>query len=278
MLIEIAAKLAAESGTLILGSRHIPDKSLEEYWISSRCRLQRWQIELKAVEVDLRNHPKQSDRIWLRAESTMSEVLQAEVLTRVWSAILNGIEQMCPVKDCDPIGRSTLIGHLEARNRVLRLLMSGKTLGIAAANCVNEMRLQTERWTDLLLAMVAEHVDVVNFGFNQQRVRDLAADRIGHAMHDRQTFDALSIASLKDYYSRNGCRYSANAQWNKSLASAVLSSIDGNLFRSTGNLMPLWQTRMLLTTSETYGALEELLDMEREPDNPSVDHLVNRRF
>ncbi len=276
-LIKIAAELAAESGTLIHGSRRIPEKSLEQYWIASRCRLQRWQFDLKACELDLRNHPEGAERIWAKAEPLMHEVLQAEVLTRVWSAILNGIEQMCPVRDCDPIGRSTLIGHLEARNRVLRLVISGEVTGLREVDRLNEMRRQTERWTDLLLSRVTEHADVATFGFDQDRVREFLLDR-NQCRTQGQTFDAVSRASLSDFYQRHGSKYDSNSHLNQSLANSVLAAIDGNLFRDSGTLMPLWQTRMLLTTNETYGALEDLLQHELENTDDSSSNELSPRF
>ena len=279
-LIKIASELATESGTLIHGSRRIPDKSLEQYWIASRCRLQRWQIDLKALEVDFQCHPDRFERIWRKAEPLMHEILQTEILTRVWSAILNGIEQMCPVRDCDSIGRNTLLGHLEARNRVLRIVIAGEKKDLHLVKRVIEMRNQTERWTDLLLSMVLEHADVATFGFNSDRVRGFLADRTKHrSIRQKNAFDAISLASLNEYYCRHECRKSSNSDLNRSLAKSVLSAIDCNLFRYSGTLMPLWQTRMLLTTNETCGALEELL--QREIEQNAIEHPVaatHRRF
>ena len=267
-LVKIAAELAVESGTLIQGSRQVPEKSLEQYWIASRCRLQRWQIDLKTFEVDLRNHPDRFLRIWLKAEPLMNEVLQSEVLTRVWSAILNGIEQVCPVRDCDPIGRSTLIGHLEARNRVLQLVLDAESKQIPAVHRMNEMRTQTERWTDFLISMIAEHADVASFGFDEQRIHEFCKERSYHPNADHtNTFDAVSLAALNDFYHRTGCRSSTCTYLNQTLARSVLGAIDSNLFRESGIIMPLWQTRMLVTTNETYGAVEELLRQDLHADS-----------
>ncbi|MCA9212039.1 MAG: hypothetical protein KDB27_03165, partial [Planctomycetales bacterium] len=196
-LIKIAADLATESGTLIQGSRRIPEQSLQQYWIASRCRLQRWQIDLKTFEIDLCNHPDRFIRIWLKAEPLMNEILQSEMLTRVWSAILNGIEQVCPVRDCDSIGRSTLIGHLEARNRVLRMVVDAESKDISAVRRMNEMRTQTERWTDYLISVIADNADVSSFGFDERRVQEYCKERSCYPNPEhKNTFDALSLAAL----------------------------------------------------------------------------------
>ena len=54
------------------------------------------------------------------------------------------------------------------------------------------------------------------------------------------------------------------------------SHIDGNLFRDSGALMPQWQTRILVTTNETCGALEELL--QHDTDEPSSANSYSSRF
>ena len=85
---EFAATLATQAGSLVLGTHHIEDRSLQDYWISSKCRLQRWQFSLCEVESKLRESPSKAESIWDDATPLIAEVLTSEILTRVWAAIL----------------------------------------------------------------------------------------------------------------------------------------------------------------------------------------------
>ncbi|MCA9218565.1 MAG: hypothetical protein KDB27_36100, partial [Planctomycetales bacterium] len=69
---------------------------------------------------------------------------------------------------------------------------------------------------------------------------------------------------------RAGCRSSTCSSLNQTLAQSVLWAIDGNLFRESGTMMPFWQTRMLVTTNETFCALEQILKQDFHSEPPHI--------
>ena len=86
---------------------------------------------------------------WAAVRGELEEIITGEILTRLWSAVLTNHDRLHNTCEAEPIARSVLLGHLEARHRTLALLVSG--LGIATEDAVamNRLRHRAERWTDL---------------------------------------------------------------------------------------------------------------------------------
>ena len=271
-LVDLAATLATDADTIVHGTRTIVDESLEQYWVSTKCRLQRWQFALKQFENDLRRQPDSGDWIWPRLEPIVTEVILAEVLTRFWAAALHAIEEVCPVRNSACIGRSALIGHLEARNRVLRLIMLGRSQDAPQVESINETRSKAERWTDLLLSYLHRHVDVAGFGFDSNRVQDFTDDLTSESKTRCQDMlQGLLLTSIRTAFSHDGLPYSANYDLNRSVAGAVLSTLGPEIYTYSGKIVPAWQTRLMLTTAEARTVLQSVLQ-ESDQD------LSHRRF
>ena len=55
----------------------------------------------------------------------LEEILSGEVLTRVWTAVLCLDDRQHGGTEFESLARSIMIGHMEARHRVLLLLVRG---------------------------------------------------------------------------------------------------------------------------------------------------------
>ena len=78
--------------------------------------------------------------------------------------------------EAEPVARSVLIGHIEARHRVLTLMARTPGIDAEAAVKLNRLRRRAERWTDLLVGHLADMHGVSEFAFDPQRARDFAED------------------------------------------------------------------------------------------------------
>ncbi len=81
----------------------------------------------------------------------LREILLSEITTRIWCALLEGVDQQRAVQDFGPVGQSVLHGHLDARNRVLNLMIRPQVRHLPEVQALNEDRQVFESWSDLLL-------------------------------------------------------------------------------------------------------------------------------
>ena len=124
---------------------------MQAYWIAARSRLNWWGQQLRRLQLlqgtGLLNHTARREDLHV-----LEEILLSEMVTRVWCALLDGIDQRLGLQEYGPIGRSTHLGHVEARQRVLRLIVQAHRDGPLSLWLLNPLRVHTERWTDLLLS------------------------------------------------------------------------------------------------------------------------------
>lgn len=149
-LVQFACQLALSGERLLESPTDFTRSGVEQYWSASKCRLDRWGRELKAAVGWAPSFLLEADSTPLRA--TMVEVLASEVLTRVWTDLCVQHDRARGASETEPIARSVLIAHLEARHRVLNLLVHRPGTIDPTAGDLNELRRQCERCTDLLLA------------------------------------------------------------------------------------------------------------------------------
>ena len=263
-LIELAALAAAHGPVLVRTSGRISESSIQQYWTASKSRLDRWGWTLRSVsgkagESDRPSKP--SPRTLPRG--TLEEIITGEVLTRVWGAVLSAHDRFRGTDQAEPIAQSVLIGHLEARHRVLTLLTSGPPIDLEQAFRLNRLRRRAERWTDLLIGNLLGMEDVSRFAVDPDRARDFADDlRFRCRVKGGQYVWPLLLASLRAAFRTGLAPASPNGDLNAQIASSVLASLQPELFDATGLLRSAWLMRMTNVTDDAQGMLDELLAIE----------------
>ena len=209
-LIELAALVAAHGPVLVRTSGRISETSLKQYWIASKTRLDRWGWTLRSVsgeadETDRASKPSQG----ALPRGTLEEIITGEALTRVWAAVLSAHDRFRGTHQAEPIAQSVLSGHLEARHRVLTLLVSGPPVDVGQAVRLNRLRCRAERWTDLLIGHLLGVEDVSRFAVEPDRAREFADDLRSRSRmkRGRHTWPLL-LASLRAAF-RKGWRHGA---------------------------------------------------------------------
>ena len=193
----------------------------------------------------------------------LEEILTGEVLTRVWTAVLCAYDRRRGGDDAEPVARSVMIGHMEARNRVLGLMVRGPGIETEAALKLNRLRRHVERWSDLLLAHLMATHDVSEFAVEPQRAKEFAQDLRCRGSHSgRRHVWPLAIASLRAAFQRGLSPDSPSANLNARIAAAVLACFPSETFDSTGLLRSLWMMRLTKAAEDTQGMIEDLLALE----------------
>ena len=209
----------------------------------------------------------------------LEEILTGEILTRVWAAVLCAYDRAHGAELAEPIARSVLIGHLEARHRVLTLLVQGPGIDADEAVKLNYLRRRSERWTDLLVGYLSPLLDTGEFAIDSRRARDFAQDLKyqGNFPGGRHAWP-LVLASLRSAFRQGLGPLSPNADLNARIAASILSCFPPELFDSTGLFRSLWLLRLANVTNDAQGMIRELLALEgpAADDAAAAAHLVER--
>ena len=263
-LVELASIVSAHGPALIRSGERIPVDSIEQYWTSSKVRLDRWAWRLKSfvgkAETDARRRQSQ----WPAVCGVLEEILTGEMLTRVWTAVLCAYDRRRGTDEVEPVARSVFIGHMEARHRVLSLMVRGPGIDAEAAVKLNRLRRRAERWTDLLVGNLQSLHDVSEFAFDPQRSKDFAEDMQyrGRLQGGRHVWPLIQ-ASLRAAFHEGLGSESPNADLNARIAAGVLSCFPPEVFDSTGLMRSLWLMRLTSAAEDTQGMIDALLAPER---------------
>ena len=273
-LVELAAILSAQGPTLIRGVPQLSSHGVQQYWTTSKCRLDRWTRNLKSFVANAASMDAAEARLqWPLVRGVLEEILTGEVLTRVWTAVLCLFDRQHDGNEVESLARSIMIGHLEARHRVLMLLIRGPGIDAEGAVKLNRLRRRAERWTDLLVGHLARHGDVAEFAIDENRAAEFARDLDfqGECKGGRQAWPLLQ-ASLRAAFHQGLAVVSPNEDLNAEIAAAILSCFPADLFDSTGLFQSLWLHRISNVTSDVQGMIETLIG------GPAGIHERSRRF
>ena len=262
-LVQLAALAAAHGPVLVRGAERVSAASLEQYWVASKCRLDGWCRTLKRYS----QIAPGASASWRRAQwpwtrALFEEVLTGEMLTRVWAAVLTTFDRARGSDDAEPIVRSVLIGHLEARHRVLTMLVRGPGIETEQAVQLNHLRRRAERWTDLFVGQLGGLGEVGEFAFDPQRAADFVPNASGGRGPAGQARWPLLVASLRGAFRRALSPVAISPELNERIAAAVLACFPPELFDSTGVMKSLWMVRLAHLADDTQGLLSELLAPE----------------
>jgi hypothetical protein len=193
------------------------------------------------------------------------------MLTRVWSAVLCAHDRRHKLNEAEPIARSVMLGHLEARHRVLALLLHTPGLEVKAAVKLNQLHNLSERWTDLLVGYMAPLGDLSEFAFDPDRARDFAQDLRNEGLHPgRRIVWPLILTSLRASFRQESSADTPNADLNLRIAASILACFPSELFDSTGQFQSLWLFRLNNIAADAQGMLDELLGVSPGPKHQST--------
>jgi len=258
---EIGGWLSICSDVFTKGGRPANATQAMRYWSASKCRLQRWQAALKVFESDFENPCEMHDP-WHAIEVVIQEILISEVLTRVWTVVLIQHDRVIEHNEMQSIGQSVYIGHLECRNRALRLMISNRASNQSAYDRLEQLRRRMERWVDLLLSRLSDLKLAIQFGFDEHRVRDFAADRHMEGSERRDQVQKLLLASLSSSLNHGVKQWTANPDLNREIAAGVLACFPEDRFDPSGLPKSIMLMQMDQMQNDTHTMVQNLIDEE----------------
>lgn len=263
--------MVAVHGPVFIRAGRISDSAIEQYWTASKARLDSWTRSLQQYAEaqqsanELVSNEAAMILAWRSVRPVLDEILTSEVLTRVWTGVACAYDHRRRSREVEPIVRNVYMGHLDARNRALNLLVYGRGFNTQEAVELNRLRRRSERWCDMLLGYVVGDEPLDEFSFEPSRTRDFASDIIGELNRPLSSFGwQLVLASLRAAFREGASDDSPHAELNQQISSAILACFSGDLFDSTGVFRTLWMERINHIASDAEGMIEELLALHGE--------------
>ncbi|MBI3836561.1 MAG: hypothetical protein HY288_01330 [Planctomycetia bacterium] len=259
-LVEVAGMVALNGPLLVCGRLPPNSTHLEQYWSTSRCRFENWSRALKAyAALNLEDSRQDVDR-WIEIRAALDEIFASEILTRVWSAVLVAHDRSAGANLAEPIARSVLASHMEARHRALALLVHGRGVSTPQAVALNRLRRRAERWTDMLVGGLLHLSDVSEFAVEPERAEDFAADLTDRRSHPGGLHAwRLTLVSLRNAFRTGLSPLAANPDANARITASILGCFPADLFDSTGLFQSLWMLRLAANASDAQGLISDLL-------------------
>lgn len=263
-LVELSALVSAFGSALVRRNEPLPLVRVQEYWSAAKIRLDAWSRDLKGYsDRYYQSMPYERTKRWLEIRAVVEEILATETLTRVFTGVVAAAESHLPEKDCEPIARSVLLGHGEARRRALTLLVHGPGVRIEEAVALNRTRSHLERWTDLLLGYIVVERDVAELAHDAGRAREFARD-LKETAAWRAGGPTWSIlrASLKGGFRSLLEADTGNGRLNQRIADAVIGCFEAVAGEEFQAWRTPWTDRLLRLADDAQAMLDELNVLE----------------
>jgi hypothetical protein len=266
--VELAAVLASQGGVVIHRAARLSPSSAEAYWTSSRCRIENWAQAIKKFRRTLQS-PTSKRAAWLAFRPWYDEIIISEVLTRVWTALATASDDKHESHRIEPIARSIFVGHLEARQRVLRLFVDERKLDHKVANRFDCVRRNSERWTDMLLGYLMLEHDVTEFAFVPDRVRDFADGLRNERKDEFEHYTwPLVRSSLRTSFGPHKSSVLPNKDLNQEILYSVFGAFGPDFFDAIGSFASLWRCRLDHIANDAEMMIDQLLCEHNPVDRP----------
>ncbi len=270
-LAEIGSWIAIHSTALVHGEPPQQALAVKTYWTASKCRLQRWAGALKMFERDVELDSPDHDP-WPAIEIVVQEILLSDLLTRVFSAAMVTHDVYHDSDELRGLAHGIHIGHIEAKNRALRIMLKGQAANEHAFENMNTLRRRIERWTDLFLAQLPLCKESELFAFDVSRLNDFRLENrladAGEKSRRQQVFSASLASDLKSL----SVQFPANPELNRQIAAGVISCFAADRFDSYGlpkSVNHIWMENAHL---DTQMLVDHLIDVDRESEQHHGRH------
>ena len=261
-LVELAAIVAAQGPALIATPGCLPAGAIDQYWLASKCRLDRWNRALSQFR-DGRRASAGVPASWSELRPILEEILISDILTRVWTGVLCAFDRQRNAHEIESVARSVWLGHVESRHRVMCLLVSDVEIEPAEAVALNRLRRRTERWSDLLLGYLLEQHDVIEFAVCHETAREFASDlRSRRHQPGGEHAWPLTLAALRGAFQTGLSEAQPNGDAHARVAASILACLPPELFDGLGLARSLWLTRLSTTASDVAGLIADWFDVD----------------
>lgn len=236
-LADLAAVISQHGQSILHRHEMIAPEAMTAYWAASRTRFSLWHQAIARHRMAQEADTWLPLRAWWRGHlPVLEEVLVSEILTRVVAVVGAGIDDANGTDELSPITHAVHLTHLEARNRVLSLILDGRGASVADKVRLNRLRQGAERWTDTMVGrMSVDHRKMIRYSIDPVRALAFAED-CGGESHEaiRTTSAELMNAAMHDTLKLRTSNNSASPNENRKLSDTVLAMLSPVMFDGLG--------------------------------------------
>ncbi len=236
-LAELASILSLRAPAFIAAHSVPSSDCLTHYWVQSRRRLDLWNQGLgQYTALESSGRPLAMQLWWHAHGPLLEEIIVSDTLTRVFAAFGAALDGSISQREVEPVTHSVFLSQLEARNRVLQLMLFGRGGSVTQSMHLNRLRRVTERWTDRLLAPIVAiqgraacyAIDANRLAASIQECEEDSGDET------RIMGDWLSQAALTSALSSRTSELAASPEANRDVAESIVACFRPDWFDSLG--------------------------------------------
>lgn len=265
-LAEVALLVSRVGRDVIADRQELPAPALREFWQRTRALQQHWTARLDAWSA-------QADPDLSQLAELGSQLFISELLTRVWSTVLLGVDRQTGCEDLSRIARNAVSGLLQVRHGVMsRLLQQPDSLATQVVE-IERLRRRSDRWTDLLIGNLAGRHDLFEFAFDVERSKDFATEsREYDPATGPHPVEHLVAAGLRMAFLGQLPETPLTEPAFRQLVQSILAALPQNAFHQDGSLRSILERRVSSRTLRDEPLPASLFDEPtRDPAAPAVD-------
>lgn len=266
---ETAAFASARSAFLLEDRKPVSQEHVQNYWKCCRGRMLDWLRRLETISSEAGcTGADQHPALWEAAKPMVDEILVTDILTRVWATVLAASDMNRGTREVTPIARHTFNGHLDVRNRALRLILHDLQLPVSEVARVDRLRRKAERWADILIGHLALNYQLDEFVYEPERAVEFGEGQLREIL--RATDEPLwefVLTGIRLAFAHQQDAASSD-DWNQKIVRSILGSFPADSFDEFGTFKTIRRGRIergSVGSDRVLGALSAAME-ERLPN------------
>lgn len=272
-LLEVAGLLAASARSLVCDQPELPEQSLVDYWIASRCRFDSWGHDLRLYSIA---GEKTDERpMTTRLLRLAIEIETSEVLARTLAALGFAHDSRHAHHEASPLTSNVLAGQRDATQRLNELLANRDETAFRQVAQFRNLRTRLHRLTDRLVACFLPFAQVAAFAQHPRQVAELGIAAAVRVSRGGEAADWPVLASTIAGFRHECGEAGPNAADNQKVAASAVGLFAPEMFDSYGMLRSTWLRRLDRTQNETSILIEDWLATETNPLPTTTNRIAN---
>lgn len=179
---EIAALMAANGRCFIEHRNLLSVQTIGDCYVISRNRFNRW-MRLLASHSDPPPPTRRRDQRTIQPDlhplvDLAQHVLLNETAARVWLALLVAGDRFHRRNDTEALAKNLISGYQTVHRRTIDLVMQSDSIAPLQRQELQDLRKDTEIWTDLLCCDAMAHYDLWTLAFNPDDAKHSCQQRL----------------------------------------------------------------------------------------------------
>lgn len=178
---EIAALMAANGRAFIENRNRLSVQTIGDCYVISRNRFNRWMRLISSYSEPPRatpGNPRETRPALHPLVDLAQNVLLNEVAARVWLALLVAGDRFHRRNDTEALAKNLISGYQTVHRRTMEGVMHSESIAARQRRELQDLRKDTEIWTDLLCCDVMSHYDLWTLAFNPEDARHSCQQRL----------------------------------------------------------------------------------------------------